>query len=244
MTNTTILLFCLSFIAGVLYYYFRMAKKTQPELVEENSIPSGTMYTIKSFFGWAEPVGSVQEFQEWGTNVDLPRVPRKDFKKWMESLELPEAVKLTQQVSAFSSGLNIELGWLTSEQLNNHPQLKQAVSEMVAFYCLANFKAHQITDDIKALVAFQNWQQNPNSREQREFGRTLLTKLMEKQLVAPMSPDLLLASEEERQEHAIGSILLAAEEHSEGFHTVLKTLVASPEQPQPAPQAEPTPATA
>ena len=141
MTNTTILLFCLSFIAGVLYYYFRMAKKTQPELVEENSIPSGTMYTIKSFFGWAEPVGSVQEFQEWGTNVDLPRVPRKDFKKWMESLELPEAVKLTQQVSAFSSGLNIELGWLTSEQLNNHPQLKQAVSSTILFIMVIGWSA-------------------------------------------------------------------------------------------------------
>jgi len=221
-----------------------MANETESELAsqslsQEYSILSGMIYTIKSFFGWTEPVEAVQEFQEWTTKVELPRVPRKDFKKWANSLELQEAVTLTQQASAFSSRLNIDLSWLTSEQLDSHPQLKQAVSEIVAFYCLANFKASQINDDIKAVVTFQSWQDNPNSSEQREFGRTLLVNLMEKQLVAPMSPDLLLASQQERQEYAIGSILLAAEENPEGFHTILKTLVVPPQQAKPVPQAEP-----
>lgn len=244
MSNTTILLFCLSFIAGVLYYYFRMAKTTEPRLAEEYSIFSGMMYTIKRFFGWAEPVSSVQAFQEWGTNVNLPKVPGKEFKSWFESLELPEAIKLTKEASAFGSSLNIDLDWLTSEQLQSHPQLKQAVSEIVAFYCLANFKASQITDDLKAVIAFQNWQDNPHSKQRREFGRMLLAKLMEERLVIPMSPDLLLASQEERQEHAIGSILLAAEEHPEAFHKVLKALVVSSGQQEPPPQANAAPAAA
>lgn len=244
MSSTTIFLFCLSFIMGVLYYYVRIANKTESEFAEEYSIFSGMIYTIKNFFGWIEPVESVDEFQEWATNVNLPRVPRQSFKKWADSLELQEAVNLTQQVSAFSSGLNIDLAWLTSEQLDSHPQLKQGVSEIIAFYCLANFKASQISDDIKAMVAFQTWQDNPNSKEQQEFGRTLLANLMEKALIAPMSPDLLLASEQERQEYAIGSILLAAEENPEEFHTVLKTLVVPPQQEEPTPQAEPEPAAA
>ena len=118
MSSTTILLFCLSFIAGVLYYYLRMAKNTEAQVVEEYSIFSGMIYSIKNFFGWTEPVSSVQEFQEWATNVSVPRVPRQSFKKWISTLEQQEAVTLAQHASAFSSGVNIDLGWLTSEQLS------------------------------------------------------------------------------------------------------------------------------
>lgn len=230
-----ILLFGLFFIGGMLFYYFTMAKTTEAKFVEEFSTFSSMIYKIKNFLGWAKPVGSVQDFQAWATNMDISNVPTKEFKSWIDSLELQEAIKFAKQVSVFSSDLNIELAWLAAEDLNNNAELKQAISEIIVFYCLAKFKASQITHDIKAWRAFQNWQQNPNSKEQREFGRILLAKLMEKQLISPMSPEFLLALKKERQEEAIASILLAAEKNPQAFHSILKTVVA------PAKQAEPTP---
>ncbi len=232
-------LIALLFIVGMLSYK-KQGKTKEAKFVEEFSTFSRMIYKTKSSLGLAKPVDSVQDFQVWVTNIDILDIPAEDFKSWIDSLELQDVIKFAKHVSAFSSDLNIELAWLTSENLNNNPDLKQAISEIIAFYCLANFKASQMVHDIKAWRAFQNWQQNPNSKEQREFGRILLAKLMEKQLVSPMSPELLLALKKERQEEAMASILLAAETDPKAFHSILKTVVVPVKQAEPIVQAEPT----
>ncbi|MGB0388997.1 MAG: hypothetical protein ACPGWR_29595 [Ardenticatenaceae bacterium] len=77
----------------------------------------------------------------------------ESFKGWLERLDTQEAQQLSTQVTAFASDLNFDLAWLTERQLENQPQLKQALEEVVGLYCLAYFKATQVQDDLKGVVS-------------------------------------------------------------------------------------------
>lgn len=243
MTSSTIMIFFLALIVSMLYYYFDISLsmgKKRGLIAQQNTFLSG----FWGFFGNKKPSVSGEKFQKWGTCLKPPQVPAQDLKSWLASLPPQEAQNLTDQVVAFGVPLEFKLAWLTEQELDYNLELKQALEEVVAFYCLASFKGSQIRHDIEAFLTFQNWQENPTGKQEREFGQRLFGRLMEKGLVPPTPGDLFLGGEAERLEHAEASILEAAKKKPKAFNRTLKEVVLSFEQKEPAEQAEPAVATA
>lgn len=174
-----------------------------------------------------QPEEPLEQLQEWFANVEPPQVPIEELKSWLATRHLQEAQRLTKDIARFTDDVNFDLSWVTEEHLERNPQLKEALSEAVIFYCIANFKASQVGLQIRAFVTFKQWQKNPSSPELREFSRLLFARLIDKGLVSPVPPELFLASEKERQKYAEAAINQSAETAQDSFNSILDSVILS-----------------
>lgn len=169
----------------------------------------------------------LEQLQQWFADVEPPQVPIEEFKGWLAARNPEEAQILTKQIASFAHDANFDLSWVTEEQLDQNPQLKEALSEVVIFYCMANFKTSQFASQIKAFVIFKRWQKKPDSPELHEFSRLLFARLIDKGLVKPAPSDLFLASEKERQKYAVAAINQSAEKAQDSFNATLEEVILS-----------------
>lgn len=245
--SSSIFLLSLLALAGAVFLYNRNGKQTAPEQADTEqatqSIAARLGSLLNSFRFWQkeQDLESSEAFKQWLVAVEPPQVPIQELKGWLATLDSQEGQILTKRTRSFADELNFNLSWVTEEQLAQNPQLKQALSEAVTFYCIADLKASQVASEIKAFVTFERWQKNPNSRELRKFSQQLLARLMDEELIPQAPSDLFLASEVERQEHAVAVIHEAAKSKPEAFNVILKDVVLSlePAAQQPAPSPVP-----
>lgn len=172
------------------------------------------------------------KFREWVAIAPLQkRVKRvsvsvKAMKNWLTSLDAAESEIFTEQVAAFTSNLNFELGWLVDQELEDQPDLKKTLEEAVSLYCLANFKALLVQDELRTFISFKAWQESPTHEEYLELTQRIFSKLVEKGVAQAAPSELLLASEEEREEHAVLQIRNVLKENREIFNAVFKEVIA------------------
>jgi len=152
-------------------------------------------------------------------------MPQKaeEFSGWLAKLEPKEIEAFSNKVALFCAGLNFDLAWLTSTQLDQDPELKQTVEDSILLYSLAYWRATQVQRDVKSFLAFQAWSAAP--KQHKKFTYQLYNVLLEKGM-ATVSPTLYLASEKERFDEAVKAIRKAAEEDRGAF---LKALSLDPD---------------
>jgi hypothetical protein len=95
--------------------------------------------------------------------------------------------------------------------------MKQAVEEAVGLYCLAAWKGR----DVRPFVAYRAWQSAPGKKENQAFAQRLYSKLVGAGL-ATATPDLLLASEKERQAYVAEAIEAADAQDPKAFVGLLR----------------------
>ena len=212
------------------------ATESAPEL--ENEKPPLTSRVTEVLNGWPlfnknkNENNLAQQFNEWVAGAPLEKRidplsrSAKGMKSWLASLEAEERDIFTKQVAAFTSDLNFELGWLVDQELENDPDLKQAMEEVVALYCLANFKALLLQDELRAFIILQAWQEEPTRKEYQEFNQKLFTKLVGKGFAEAAPSDLLLAGEKEREKYAVQAIRQAYQENRKAFKAIAKEIMA------------------
>jgi hypothetical protein len=222
-----LLVFLIILVATAVWLYYRPERR--------NKIVTKITEVYK---GWIDKIRArkpekalPQQFREWATGASLGErkqlynsLPEaaQAFTAWLDGLSAEETEAFSRRVSSFCSGLNLELAWLVDLQLDDEPELKQAVEEAVVLYCLARWKATQVQGDVKAFVTFQAWQDDPSRREHRELTQKLFSRLVEKGLIAAPPAEFFLASEEERQAHVVQAIRQVAEEDRQAVNTILK----------------------
>lgn len=214
----------------------KMTATAQP--IYKRGISQITTGVTRVYKGWREKIRArkrrkelPQRFREWAAGASLTEreqlyhgLPEaaQAFTAWLAGLSAKETKVFSQRLSSFCSGLNFELSWLADLQLDNDPELKQAVEEAVVLYCLAHWKATQVQGDLKAFATFLAWQDDPSRGKNRELSQKLFAKLVEKERISAPPPELILASEEERQAHVVQAIRQVAEEDRQAFSTILK----------------------
>jgi hypothetical protein len=195
------------------YYYGKSAKEPVKETARE-ATSRVKRWLLKLGIGRRKK--EAQRFREWVAS--LPGVP-KAFTTWLEGLSPQEAETFAQRVASFGSGLKVNLAWLLDEQMDNDPELKQEVEKAMALYCQAYWKAAVAQDDVEAFATFQAWQEAPGKH--KELSQRLFARLAEDGLVSAPS-ELYLASEKERQAHAVQAIRDFAEKDRPAFNAILK----------------------
>lgn len=179
-----------------------------------------------------------QQFAKWAENTHFAnRVKRlrestRGMKSWFGSLESEESEILTKQVSDFASDLNFELSWLFDQQLDNNPELKRDVEEVVVLYCLATFKGLLLQDELNTFIMYQAWLEDPTRKEYRELNQKLFSTFVERELIEGVPSDLLLAEEEQRSEYAIQAINQVLQADGKAFQAILKEVLLADEAEQ------------
>ncbi|MCB0162754.1 MAG: hypothetical protein KDI79_00920 [Anaerolineae bacterium] len=167
------------------------------------------------------------QFKQWLGQSDVAKrsqlykqlpADAAEFAAWVDGLSDEELNKFVANLAAVCQAQDFELAWLVDPKTPDN--LKRAVEDAVILHGLAAWKAR----DIKPLLAFKAWQAAPNKPENRAFAQKLYNKLAEAGLVTTPS-DLVLATEQERQQHVAEAIDKAAAEKEATFLALVQEVV-------------------
>lgn len=87
-----------------------------------------------------------------------------ELRRWIEHLDQPGREALTEQLSEFCGGFEIELAWLVSGKLQDRPALEQLLGLMVTRYCLACMAAVDADVPLRRFRRRNLWQSKLRSR--------------------------------------------------------------------------------
>jgi hypothetical protein len=195
----------------------------QTETVQEHGQPGRLTKYMKNIGD--KLTGSKQEtarkFQTWADG----NIEDSDLKAWLTGLSPEAASALSAQLADFCVNLGFELDWLLEGNMNQDPEIKQEALAVVTAYCRACWNAAQSYTDFELFRLLQEIEQEPFARKRRDLGRRLFGELVKREMAASIPPELLLASEKERQEHMARAIQQATEADRGKFKIVLKDVL-------------------
>lgn len=87
-----------------------------------------------------------------------------ELRRWIDHLDQPGREALTEQLSEFCGGFEIDLDWLVSGRLDDRPELERLLSLMVTHYCLACMAAVDADIPLRRFRRRYLWQSKLRSR--------------------------------------------------------------------------------
>jgi hypothetical protein len=171
---------------------------------------------------------------------NMPQTARA-FSDWLASLPPEQLEVFFGRISEALSGWDIDLNWLVGRELARVPALQRAIEESVLSYCLAHWRATQAQDDIRTFTTFQAWQRDPYSERQKEFNQRLYSRLVAKGLLTAPDPEMLLASEDRRQDYVVQALRQVSEADAIAFSSALYEIAAVEPAAVPEPPVEQSP---
>jgi hypothetical protein len=195
----------------------------QTETAQEHEQPGRLTKYMKNIGD--KLTGSKQEtakkFQTWADG----NIEDSDLKAWLTGLSPEAASALSAQLADFCVNLGFELDWLLEGNMDQDTEIKREALAVVTAYCRACWNAAQSYTDFELFRLLQEIEQEPFARKRRDLGRRLFGELVKREMAASIPPELLLASEKERQEHMARAIQQATEADRGKFKIVLKDVL-------------------
>lgn len=156
-------------------------------------------------------------FREWAV-TKLQQEPATTA--WLAALSPKANLAFTQQVAEFCEEMGFDLAALVDGRLAHVPQAAQQATEIVRFYCNANYTAALSQPDFDATKRFLAYLRAPLQKRNQAFGQQLYTNLVEKQLVTPPTGSAPITDPQ-----VVEAICQAATSHSTSFSMVLNEVV-------------------
>jgi len=163
-----------------------------------------------------------QEFRTW-TAEGLTEKPA--LQNWLTNLSDDAFELLTSKLADYCYEFNIDLNWLVEGRLDNNPNLKQQVEQIIVDYCANCWQAVQIQENIQSFSVIDAIQQNPHDKKYRELSQKLFTELVKQKLASQPNVELYTASDKERWGYIGQEISNAASKHPQKVDALLKQLL-------------------
>jgi hypothetical protein len=217
--------------------YYRMRQSAEAESTNNNgSDPKPSPKEEKGLFSqFIEPIkqldflqkkedNSHKQFLSWATQ----ELGSARLGTWLKELSEEALIALTREISNFCSQLGGDLNWLLESQLNQEPELKEPMTEIVLNYLSACYHAAQAWNDIGVFMILKELESElPNKKYQEEHGE-LYTRLVEHKLAAPAPSGLFLAEDQKRYSYIMQEIMKAMQTDRQAFKRVVKELLTNP----------------
>jgi hypothetical protein len=217
--------------------YYRMRQSAEAESTNNNgSDPKPSPKEQKVLFSqFFEPIkqlyflqkkedNSHKQFLSWATQ----ELGSARLGTWLKELSEEALIALTREISNFCSQLGGDLNWLLESQLNQEPELKEPMTEIVLNYLSACYHAAQAWNDIGVFMILKELESElPNKKYQEEHGE-LYTRLVEHKLAAPAPSGLFLAEDQKRYSYIMQEIMKAMQTDRQAFKRVVKELLTNP----------------
>ncbi len=243
------LIFGLLIVIGV-WLYFKPAWAPQPTQVQGELAKSvrlvgdraGTMYA--GLGGWLklrrDKSQLVTQFQTWAATDTLNQAAANaelagtaaELKTWLATLSDKELKMFCDKVAHFTAALGFDLAWLWDDQLRGQAELKRALEEAVALYCITVWRAQRVQDEVRAFVAWDRWQAHPNKH--RALGQKMYTALVQNGMIM-MDVEMYTASDKARWAQMNRSIKEVARANPEAVSAIVRGMVFAHPQPPAAP---------
>ncbi len=176
--------------------------------------------------------------REWLTTVFVENPAER---LWFASLTPEQFKVLRNDLTAFCANLGFDLVWLVEQAPFKPADLEQTGKTIVTHYCRAVRAAVLVHEEMKVLQRYQDFLANPTSKQNLAFGQQLYARLVDEKLTPAAPPELLMATEQERQHFALQAIQAASAAHEVAFSRVLKTVeLGALSTPTPAREAGPS----
>lgn len=147
-------------------------------------------------------------FRAWIEREITPEYPR--LSAWLNSLSKEGFSALTLQMARFLEDLNINLKWLIDGDFAREPFIEKQVREIVIGYCQNCLLAIQIQAELTTFGQYQEDVESLALPRNRNKSQRLLEELRQRNLAPTTTPDLLLATEEDRYEYVLKTLKAAA----------------------------------
>ena len=169
-----------------------------------------------------QPSSTAQQLQTWAVQTLAETSP---LREWVMALTGEEMLILADRLNVFCVDLGFELNWLFDPMLADNLELRGAMTEAVTAYCTAVWQTVLVRDDIHAYKAFLAFEKDPQQQENREFGQQFYAQLTAKGLVPLAPPDLVLATDVERDAYVLAAIRQLALRDNFAFKQTLRTVM-------------------
>ncbi|MEZ4726478.1 MAG: hypothetical protein R3E79_05030 [Caldilineaceae bacterium] len=160
-----------------------------------------------------------QRFRQW-TATALQE--EETTSTWLAALSIEAHTAFTQQIAEFCEEMGFDLATLVDGQLNSFPNAAQQATQIVRYYCRANYEAAIAQDNFEATRRFLAYLQAPLAKENQAFGARLYARLQEKQ-VATEAPETATGTATPPQ--MLETICATAVRNPTVFSTILSEVV-------------------
>lgn len=191
------------------------------KVTEQPTAWAGHVQEMVAQSGWPRTADQrpdlAHRFREWAITT-LQQEPATTA--WLAALSPKANLAFTQQVAEFCEEMGFDLAALVDGQLAQVPQAAQQATQIVRFYCNANYTAALSQTDFDATKRFLGYLRAPLQKSNQAFGQRLYTKLVEKQLVADNAGATPTADAQ-----VVEAICQAASHNAAAFSAVLNEVI-------------------
>ena len=138
---------------------------------------------------------------------------------WLNTLNDDDFVLFIQHIDSVAAAQRISLDYILNDSVI--PELKTSTEDMLRLCALMVWKS----EDIKSLIAYQEWSKAPATYKDQKFVDRLYADLVKAGFVTP-NIDALMQTDQQREDHIVSSIRLAATQHGDEFIRILKHSIA------------------
>lgn len=185
------------------------------------TLRNGISQLQTNLFG-AKPATVAPKLRAW-VGKALGNEPQ--LQHWLAGLSDEQLNVLGQHIATFCQEMGFELNWVLDQELALQPRLAHGSNKIVINYCQACLQAVELQEELEPYRRLRQYEQNPHSRQNREFGQALFGKFAEKGLTAISLADHLALSEPERRQQIIATVRQAATEKPTLVLSAVKELI-------------------
>lgn len=184
-------------LAGVYLGGYLAERRENPAKAKPDVTPTQPATGRRWWFGSAakQPDRAAQ-FQNWAS----AHFQDPDLRNWIAGLSKEQCKALTEHLTSFCNSLGFELDWLTSQRLASTQELGPSAALIVEHYCTACFQATTVQSGFQHFKKALDLVEQPFSRDHKPTTQKVYAELVRRNAVPPMTPELMLASEQERQD--------------------------------------------
>jgi hypothetical protein len=178
-----------------------------------------------------------QLFKEWAPSREKDKLVAKElneetgaFLAWLADSSEGDQKEFVRGLYSFFASLKLDLKWMLDPERVQYMEsgLKETMGKILHIYCLAYWKSKRIQSDVEVLVKLQKWMDKPDAKENAEFNRQVLTKLVNEDLIPSPPIELFLATEEDRREYSVKAIKEFIKDDTQRFYELLKMPAVDP----------------
>lgn len=188
------------------------------------ALRKGISQLQSNLFG-AKPATLAPRFRAWAGKA---LVNEPQLQQWLAGLSDEQLNVLGQHIATFCQEMGFDLNWVLDQEFAQQPRLTRGSNHIVINYCQACLQAVELQEELEPYRRLRQYEQNPNSRQNREFGQALFGKFAEKGLTAISLADHLALSEPERQQQIIATVRQAATERPTLVLSAVRELITQP----------------
>lgn len=223
-----------------LWLYFKPTWAIKPEQVQgevEKSLRLAADKTGQMYAGLGgklklrrDKSQLVSQFKRWAANTTLDDAAANadlasaaaEMTAWLGTLSDDELQKFCDKIARFTAALGFDLAWLWDDKLRGQAELKRALEQAVALYSITAWRAGHVQDQVRAFVAWERWQTQPNKH--RALGVKLYSALVQQGMIM-MDPALYIAPEKARHAQMVRSIKEVAQHEPDTVSAIVRDLV-------------------